>query len=97
MHFVINAFRLVWDVYHDFVEVSRKTVTGSFLTLRSGFVAVSTPRRDECGKVSVIWVEGNAVVPVPAVEHRFPLGSFSAWTGSKISSSTSRSRPAFTA
>ena len=70
MHFVINAFRLVWDVYHDFVEVSRKTVTGSFLTLRSGFVAVSTPRRDECGKVSVIWVEGNAVVPVPAVEHR---------------------------
>ena len=62
-------------VCHNFVKASRKTVTGSYVTLRSGFVAISAPRCDECSKVSVIWVEGNAVVPVPAVEHRL---SFSA-------------------
>ena len=66
---VVNAFGFLRDVRDDLVKSATVAVTRGDVSLGSHAVPISTPRGDEGGKVAVIFMEVNAVVPVPSVKH----------------------------
>ena len=59
------------DVRYDFIVSSGIAISRRYVALGGCFVPVAAPRGDECRVMTIVGVQGDAVVPIPGVEHGF--------------------------
>ena len=68
---VIHAPDMVFELACDGIQPLIVTITTDHVALCRDFVSIAAPLGQECCVVTIIWVEANRVVAVPAIHHGF--------------------------
>ena len=68
---VVDTLGFLRDVRYDFVVSSGIAISRRYVALGGCFVPVAAPRGDKCRVMMIVGVQGDAVVPIPGVEHGF--------------------------